>query len=126
MGSDRGFTLLELLIAVTIVGVLAVIAYPAYTAYLVRGNRAAAQTVLMDIAQSQQQYLLDKRSYANQATLNPVIPENVRRHYDITITLPPGPPAFTVAAAPKPGTRQVGDGTLTIDHTGKKLPADKW
>lgn len=117
---------MELLIAVTIVGILAVIAYPAYTAYLVRGNRAAAQTVLMDIAQSEQQYLLDKRSYADQLTLNPAIPEKVRRYYDIRITVPPGPPAFTVAATPRPGTTQAGDGTLTIDHAGKKAPGDKW
>ena len=56
--SKHGFTLIELMIAVAIVGILAAVAYPAYTQYMIRANRAAAQSEMMDIANRQQQFLL--------------------------------------------------------------------
>lgn len=127
-GTTRGFSLIELLIALAVVGILAAIAYPSYQAYLVRSNRAAAQSLLMDIAQRQQQYLLDARAYApNIATLNVAIPAKVASVYSVTLVATAGPPpAFTATAAPLPGTRQAADGALSIDQAGAKTPADKW
>ena len=54
----RGFTLVELLITIVVVGILVSIAYPAYTEHLRKSRRAEAQQVLMDIALRQQQPLL--------------------------------------------------------------------
>jgi type IV pilus assembly protein PilE len=76
----RGFTLVELLVAMAIVGIIALFAYPSYEAYIVRSNRAAAQSVLLDVAQRQQQYLLDNRSYATWAQITAAgltVPSNV-------------------------------------------------
>ena len=56
--AGRGFTLLELMIVVAIVGILASIAYPSYMDHVRKGNRAKAQAFLMDVAQRQQNYLL--------------------------------------------------------------------
>lgn len=60
----RGFTLIELMIVVAIVGILAGIAYPSYVDHVRKGNRAKAQAFLMDVAQRQQSYLLIHRQYA--------------------------------------------------------------
>src|SRR5690349_13963671 len=60
---DGGFTLIELVIAVVIVGVLAAIALPAYTQQILRANRAQAKQFIEDIANREEQYLLDQRSY---------------------------------------------------------------
>jgi type IV pilus assembly protein PilE len=128
LSRQRGFTLIELLVAVAIVAILAAIAYPAYTKYVVKGNRAAAQAHLMDLAQAEAQYFADSRTYANSVTaLNVPTPTAVSDKYTITFSVPDTtPPTFTISAVPKTGTMQDGDGTLTIDNTGARGPAGKW
>src|SRR5687767_3994195 len=63
VNNTRGFTLLELLIVVTIIGILAAIALPSYQNSLVKGSRGAAKAFLLEVSQKEQQYLLDARSY---------------------------------------------------------------
>ncbi len=128
MRRTGGFTLIELMITVAVVAILAAIAYPSYLSYLVRSNRAAAQSALMDIAQREQQYLLDARAYApDLATLNVALASGVSAHYTVAIALTAGPPpGFVATATPIPGTRQAADGALSIDQAGVKTPLDKW
>lgn len=128
-GASRGFTLIELMIAVAIVAILAMIAIPAYNAQMVKGRRSSAEAVLLDIAQRQQQYFLDSRAYApNVATLGTTTPVNVSAYYTVTTAAPPAalPPTFTATAAPIAGTAQAGDVTLIIDNNGLKLPLGTW
>ena len=54
----RGFTLIELMVAIAIVGVLVALSYPSYMDYVRKSNRAAAQAFMMEAAQRQQQHLL--------------------------------------------------------------------
>ena len=124
----RGFTLIELMITVAIVAILAAVAYPAYTSHVRKGHRAAAQSHLMDLAQKQVQYLLDNRAYAaTEAALNVTAPTNVSNNYDIGFVVVAGPPpTYTITAAPKVGSAQAADVTLTLNQAGQKTPADKW
>lgn len=129
---SRGFTLIEMLIVVAIVAVLAAIAYPSYQEHVRKGRRAAAQSYLMDIAQRQQQYLLDKRAFSATLTdLNTTTPADVDSYYQVTID-PLGagpPPTFTARAKPRAGGPQAADlggADLTIDNTGAKAPAGAW
>ena len=128
MKKTKGFTLIELMIAVAIVGVLTVIAYPSYQNYLVKGTRANAKAFLMDVSSRQQQYLLDNRAYtATLSDLGLTEPKEFTPYYTLTLAITAGPPpTFTATATPKAGTRQKNDGALVINQKGDKTPADKW
>lgn len=60
-----GFTLIELMITVAIVGILAAIAYPSYQSYVATSSRAEAVAILLDVANRQEQYYLDHHGYAS-------------------------------------------------------------
>ncbi|HAT32633.1 MAG TPA: pilus assembly protein [Janthinobacterium sp.] len=123
----RGFTLIDVMTAVAIVGILAAIAIPSYISFLAKGNRSAAQAHLADIAQQQQQYLLDARTYASTLVqLHMTTPGNVSAYYTVAITNGDAPPTFTATATPIAGTGQAADVTLSIDSAGNKLPSGTW
>lgn len=139
----RGFTLIELMMVVVIVAILAAIAIPGYTYFMKKSRRGDAESILMDIAQREQQYLNDSRSYAatpaalyGVATNNAALPADVSSYYTIyicqtAVTSPcavPGgtPPAFVASAVPIAGSAQAGDYTLTLDNTGARGPTSAW
>ena len=62
-GAMRGFTLIELMIVVAIIGLLAVIAYPSYSDAVLRGRRAEARTALLDLMQQQERYMTQRNTY---------------------------------------------------------------
>lgn len=124
----RGFTLIELMVCVAIVGILAAIAYPAYTKYLVKSNRSAAQAHLIDLAQAEAQYMADSRTYASTVKeLGMTTPAAVSAKYTISIALADGPPAtYKITASPIVGGSQAADGDLSIDSAGNRTPGSKW
>ena len=125
----KGFTLIELMIVVVIIGILASIAMPMYTQYIVRANRSAAQSQMLDIANREQQFLLADRVYADSLALAAsgyALPNEVitRYSYVVEVNNAATPPTYTItfrAIGP-----QQSDGALTLNSVGVKGPAGKW
>jgi len=124
----RGFTLIELMVTLAIAAILAAIALPSYRQYIIRSNRTAAQTQMMDIANREEQFLLANRVYANKTTLQAngyALPSEIGTNYDYDITLGLGAvPAYTITFTAK--SAQITDGDLSLTHTGVKSPSGKW
>jgi type IV pilus assembly protein PilE len=128
--TQHGFTLTELMITVVVVSILLGIAVPSYKQYVIRSKRTAAQAVMMDLANREQQFLLANRAYASKATLVAngfVPPADVAESYSWDVTLnadPDDPPSFTITFTGTGG--QAADGALGLTSAGDKTPAGKW
>ena len=61
--AQQGFTLIEVMIVVAIIGILAAIAYPSYDEYVKRGNRTEGQAFLSDVAARQERYFSQNNKY---------------------------------------------------------------
>lgn len=126
MKFQRGFTLVELLVAVVIVGILSAIAVPAYTQHFVKARRAAAESFIMSVSNKEEQYILDAHQYT--ATLGAgglglATPTDIAAYYSIGIAnIGATPPTYTITATPT-GTQASNDtkcGSVSIDQTGAK------
>jgi type IV pilus assembly protein PilE len=125
MKIQKGFTLIELMVAIVIVAVLASIAIPSYREYVKRSHRRAAQAVMMEIANQQHQYFAANRAYASATDLGYTLPPEVDDHYDLTITPAAGsPPTFTISLTATGS--QATDGNLALNSQGVRTPANKW
>lgn len=123
---SQGFTLVELMIVVAIVGILAAVALPAYRNHVAKAHRAEAQAVLLEAAQ-----FLERRFTTNNTYFGAVLPAalqtspkgGVTTRYQIAITAA-GQNTFTLTA-----TQLIGDtacGNFTLTQTGQRGHTGTW
>ena len=115
-----GFTLIELMIAIAVVGILAAIALPSYQNYVLKSGRADAKTGLFEAAQMLERCFTRNSSYAAcpGAAGYPRNTENDK--YSISISAV-GNTSFTVTATPLGSQTKDTDCTsFTLTHTGQK------
>lgn len=119
MKAQRGFSLIELLVVITILGLLAAIAVPAYSSYRQRANRAEARTTLLEAAQIAERHFVRNNSYIG-ADVPDTSPHRLYRIDFVPDGVPIGS-AFTLTATAQGS--QGGDRdctTFSITSTGAK------
>jgi type IV pilus assembly protein PilE len=111
MKSQKGFTLIELMIVVAIIGILAAVAMPAYSNYTLRGNIPNATSNLATARIAMEQYYQDNHTYLNGGACGATMPTNVQFFTFACAG------AYTITAT---GTGSMAGFTYTIDQSNNK------
>lgn len=127
---QKGFSLIELMVAMAVLGILAAVAVPAYTEYVGQGYRTEAMRELITVANLQEQYFIENKTYTADMTdlgfsADPYKSENER--YEIDTTINTDGDEFTITATAS--TAQVSVdyfcASLSITHLLVKSALDK-
>jgi type IV pilus assembly protein PilE len=132
---QAGFTLIEAMITVVILGILAAMVYPAYRDYVVRTQRDLAKSAILQVLDRQEQFFIDNKTYANTVTAlgfaanpfaidnsgKPVIATAGNRVYTIGLANVSAT-GFTIQAVPqlRQATEDAECGTLSVTNEGIK------
>ncbi len=111
---NDGFTLIELMIVIAIIGILAAVGYPAYTSSVKKANRADAINALSDLAGRMEEYYLNNDTYVGATVSSSSSPEGL---YTIAIT---SATAFSYKLTATPVSSDPECTTLTLDSLGQK------
>ncbi|KAA0927486.1 prepilin-type N-terminal cleavage/methylation domain-containing protein [Psychrobacter sp. ANT_H56B] len=135
--TQRGFTLIEMMIVVAIIGILAAISYPSYQQYVIKSKRTDMMSEMQNIASIIESRKLAQGSYSNalRTGLTGNYPKQGTALYNVTVETivapvspPPDPPPpldpltskWIITATPITGTQMANDGTMTINYVGIK------
>ena len=133
MKKQNGFTLIELMIVVAIIGILASIAYPSYQRYMLESRRSDAHIALLSMADAQERFFLQNNFYTTDVT-QVGNAASLEGFYTLAVTAADAN-SYTLTAIPVAGSAQAQDvgcegtaaaNTITLTSARQKTPATCW
>ena len=112
-----GFTLIEVMITVVVIGILASIAIPSYSEYVKRGKAVEATSTLADLKVKMEQFFQDNKTYAGAPWCSP--PAGTVKYFSYSCTTAASATGFTITATPV-ANQGVDDFEFTIDQSNAK------
>lgn len=119
--ASRGFSLIELLVSIAIIGILAALCYPSYHQYVLRSYRVEATQFLLQLANAQEQYLADYGSYSADLTVLGLNEFTTTQRYRLQVELSDGAQAYTAKARAQQLQLADNDCRLfSLNHLGQR------
>ena len=122
MKNNKGFTLIEVMIVVAIIGIIAAIGYPSYTKYLHKAGRAEGSALLLEVMEKQEQHYRRERTYATALSALGYAGDAETERYKIVEPMEACDTDIRrcVVVTANPQGKQPADQKLTLSSSGEK------